>query len=339
MTMRQLLMRRLPQTLLVAVGVGLVAFFITRLLPGDPASTWAGPRASREELAMVREQLGLDLPLPEQAVRYLLGLASGDWGTSIHTRQPVIDDVMGRLVASLELVAVAMLIAVFGGIFLGMVGARWKGRWPDWLSSALTAILVSAPIFWLGLLLQLTVATELDLLPVAGRYEREFRDVVAENGITGLVMLDAALTFNGPLLTSAATHVLLPAMVVAAYPTGLIARLSRASLIETLGEEHVRMARAIGFPERTIMWRFALRPSLGPVLAALALVFGYALGNTFLVENLFDWPGLGSYVADSITTLDAPSIAGATLVVAIAYLLANLVVDMVRPIVDPRLRS
>ena len=339
MTMRQLLLRRMPQTLLVAVGVGLVAFFITRLLPGDPASTWAGPRASREELAVVREQLGLDLPLPEQVVRYLVGLASGDWGISIHTRQPVIEDVMGRLVASLELVGVAMLIAVFGGIFLGMVGARWKGRWPDWLSSALTAILVSAPIFWLGLLLQLTVATELDLLPVAGRYEREFRDVVADNGISGLVMLDAALTLNGPLLASAATHVLLPAMVVAAYPTGLIARLSRASLIETLGEEHVRMARAIGFPERTIMWRFALRPSMGPVLAALALVFGYALGNTFLVENLFDWPGLGSYVADSITTLDAPSIAGATLVVAIAYLLANLVVDIVRPIVDPRLRT
>ena len=338
MTMRQLLLRRLPQTLLVAVGVGLVAFFITRLLPGDAASSWAGPRASREELALVREQLGLDLPLPEQAVRYLAGLASGDWGTSIHTRQPVIEDVAGRLVASLELVAIAMVIAVVGGLLLGMIGARWQGRWPDWLSSALTAVLVSAPIFWLGLLLQLTVATEFDLLPVAGRFDREFRDAVAVDSVTGLIMLDAILALNGPLLGSAATHVLLPAMVVAAYPTGLIARLSRASLIETLGEEHVRMARAIGYPERTIMWRFALRPSLGPVLAALALVFGYALGNTFLVENLFDWPGLGSYVADSITTLDAPSIAGATVVVALAYLFANLVVDIIRPIVDPRLR-
>ena len=339
MTMRQLLARRLPQTLLVAVGVGLVAFFITRLLPGDPASTWAGPRASREELALVREQLGLDLPLPEQVVRYLIGLASGDWGTSIRTRQPVIEDVAGRLVASLELVGMAMLIALIGGLFLGMVGARWKGRWPDWLSSALTAVLVSAPIFWLGLLLQLTVATELDLLPVAGRYDREFRDVVAESGLTGLVMLDALLTLNGPLFGSAVTHVLLPAMVVAAYPTGLIARLFRASLIETLTEEHVRMARAIGFNERTIIWRFALRSSLGPVLAALALVFGYALANTFLVENLFDWPGLGSYVADSITSLDAPSIAGATVVVALAYLAANLVVDLIRPIIDPRLRA
>jgi len=335
---RRLLLRRLPQTLLVAVGVGLVAFVITRLLPGDAASTWAGPRASREELALVREQLGLDLPLPEQIVRYLIGLAQGDWGISIHTRQPVVDDVMGRLVASLELVGIAMLVAFFGGIALGMAGARWKGRWPDWITSGLTAILVASPVFWLALLLQLTLATDLDLFPVAGRFDREFRDVVAESSGTGIIMLDALLMLNGPLFVSSATHVVLPALVVAAYPTGLIARLSRASLIETMGEEHVRMARAIGYPERTILWRFALRPSLGPVLAALALVFGYALGNTFLVENIFNWPGLGSYVADSISTLDAPSIAGATVVVAIAYLIANLVVDLIRPIVDPRLR-
>jgi peptide/nickel transport system permease protein len=338
MTMRRLVLRRVPQTLLVALGVGLVAFGITRLLPGDPASTWAGPRASREELALVREQLGLDLPLPEQIARYLLGLVQGDWGISIHTRQPVIDDVLGRLVASLELVGVAMLIAVVAGLLLGMAGARWKGRWPDWISSALTAVLVSAPIFWLALLLQLTVATELELLPVAGRYDREFRDAVAADSVTGIIMLDALLRLNGPLFLSSLTHVLLPALVVAAYPTGLIGRLSRASLIETLGEEHIRMARAIGYPERTILFRFALRPSMGPVLAALALVFGYALANTFLVENIFNWPGLGSYVADSISTLDAPSIAGATVVVALAYLLANLVVDLVRPIVDPRLR-
>jgi peptide/nickel transport system permease protein len=338
MTMRRLVLRRVPQTLLVALGVGLVAFGITRLLPGDPASTWAGPRASREELALVREQLGLDLPLPEQVARYLLGLVQGDWGISIHTRQPVIDDVLGRLVASLELVGVAMLIAVVAGLLLGMAGARWKGRWPDWISSALTAVLVSAPIFWLALLLQLTVATELELLPVAGRYDREFRDAVAADSVTGIIMLDALLRLNGPLFLSSLTHVLLPALVVAAYPTGLIGRLSRASLIETLGEEHIRMARAIGYPERSILLRFALRPSMGPVLAALALVFGYALANTFLVENIFNWPGLGSYVADSIRTLDAPSIAGATVVVALAYLLANLVVDLVRPIVDPRLR-
>jgi peptide/nickel transport system permease protein len=322
----------------VALGVGIVAFVITRQLPGDAAATWAGPRATREQLALVREQLGLDRPLPEQVVRYLADLVRGDWGTSIHTRQPVLSDVLTRLVASLELVGAAILIAVVVGIPLGVLAARWQGGLPDWVSGWLSAILVSMPIFWLALVLQLVFATQLDWLPVAGRFDRALRAAMETGSITGLVTIDALLTLNGPLLVSSLSHLLLPALVVATYPIGLIARLTRASLIETLGEEHVRMARAIGFPERTIVWRFALRPSMGPVLAALALVFGYSLGNTFLVENIFDWPGLGSYVADSIRTLDAPAIAGVTVVVALAYLLANLAVDLVRPLVDPRLR-
>lgn len=332
------LARRLAQALVVALGVGLVAFVITRQLPGDAAATWAGPRATPEQLAAVRVQLGLDAPLPEQVVRYLADLVRGEWGTSIHTRQPVLDDVAGRLLASLELVGVAIGIAIVVGIPLGVMAARRPGRLPDWLSGWTSALLVSIPIFWLGIVLQLVLATELGLLPVAGRIDRELTDAVAAQTITGLIPIDALIALNGAVLGSWSAHVLLPALVVAAYPVGLIARLTRASLLETLGEEHVRMCRAIGFPERTIIWRFALRPSMGPVLAALALVFGYSLGNTFLVENLFDWPGLGSYVADSIRTLDAPAIAGATVVVALAYLAANLVVDLLRPVVDPRLR-
>lgn len=333
-----MLVRRLAQSLLVALGVGIVAFVITRRLPGDAAATWAGPRATREQLALVREKLGLDLPLPEQLLRYLAELLTGDWGTSIHTRQPVLSDVLGRLVASLELVGAALLIAVVVGVPLGVASARWKGRMPDWLGGWTSALLVSVPIFWLGLVLQLVFATDLDWLPVAGRYDRALREEVAAAQLTGLLVVDAALALNGPLLASALSHLFLPAVVVAAYPVGLIARLTRAALIETLGEEHVRMARAIGYPERTIVWRLALPASLGPVLAALALVFGYSLGNTFLVENIFDWPGLGSYVANSIRQLDAPAIAGATLVVAIAYLGANLAVDLLRPALDPRLR-
>ncbi|MFN8623443.1 MAG: ABC transporter permease [Chloroflexota bacterium] len=336
--MARYILRRLFQTALVAVGVGLVAFVITRRLPGDAAATWAGPRATEEQLAAVRVQLGLDQPLPEQAVRYLFDLARGDWGTSIHTRQPVLSDVTHALVASLELVGVAVLIAIVVGIPLGVTAARWKGRLPDWTSGWASAILVSLPIFWLGLVLQLVFATQLDWLPVAGRFDRSLRAVVAGSQVTGFLTLDALITLHWDVFWSSLRHLILPAIVVAAYPIGLIARLTRAGLLETLSEEHIRMARAIGYPERTIIWRFALRPSMGPVLAALALVFGYSIGNTFLVENLFDWPGLGSYVTDSISTLDAPAIAGATVVVAIAYLLANLVVDILRPVVDPRLR-
>lgn len=336
--MARQLIRRLLQTLVVAIGVGIVAFVITRRLPGDAAATWAGPRASPEQLEAVRAQLGLDRPLPEQVITYLSDLVQGRWGTSIHTRQPVIEDVSQRLVASLELVGAAVLLAIVVGIPLGVLAARWKGRLPDWMSGWVSALLVAMPIFWFGLVLQLVVSTQLDLLPVAGRYDRALRDVVQEGSITGFLLLDAVLHWNWALFWDGFAHLLLPAIVVAAYPVGLVARLTRAGLIETMSEEHVRMCRAIGYPERTIIWRFALRPSMGPVMAALALVFGYSLANTFLVENLFDWPGLGSYVTDSISTLDAPAIAGATVVVALAHLLANLVVDVLRPVVDPRLR-
>ena len=186
----------------------------------------------------------------------------------------------------------AVLIAIVVGIPLGVMAARWKGRLPDWMSGWTSALLVAVPIFWLGLVLQLVVSTQLDLLPVAGRFDRHLRDAVQAGNLTGFLLLDAVLAWNWTLFWDGVAHLILPAIVVAAYPVGLVARLTRAGLIETLSEEHIRMCRAIGYPERTIIWRFALRPSMGPVMAALALVFGYSLANTFLVENLFDWPGL-----------------------------------------------
>jgi len=337
--MRRILVRRGLQSLLVALGVGLLAFLITRLLPGDAAATWAGPRASAEELARVRLQLGLDRPLPEQAFRYITDLVSGNWGISIHTRQPVLSDVSGRFMTSLELVTIALLIAALIGIPLGVLAARWKGRPPDWFAGLTSSVLASVPIFWLGLLLQLLIATELKWLPVAGRWDRTLNEVAVAATRTHMVLVDALFAGNGALFVSGLSHLVMPALVIAAYPIGLFARLTRAGLLETMGEEHVRMARATGYTERAIIWRFALRPSMGPVLSALALVFGFALGNTFLVENLFNFQGLGSYAVDSIAALDAPAIAGTTIFVALAYLAANLVVDLARPVMDPRLRD
>jgi peptide/nickel transport system permease protein len=337
--MRRILVRRGLQSIVVALGVGLLAFVITRLLPGDAAATWAGPRATADELARVRVQLGLDRPLWDQAVRYMADLVTGNWGTSIHTRQPVLSDVAGRFMTSFELVAFALVIAALVGIPLGVLAARWKGRPPDWFAGLSSSLLASVPIFWLGLLLQLVFATQLHWLPVAGEWDRTLNDAAVAATRTHMVLVDALLAGNTALFVSGFSHLLLPAIVIAAYPIGLFARLTRAGLLETLGEEHVRMARATGYTERMIIWRFALRPSMGPVLSALALVFGFALGNTFLVENLFNIQGLGSYAVDSIAALDAPAIAGTTILVALAYLVANLLVDLVRPVMDPRLRE
>jgi peptide/nickel transport system permease protein len=337
--MRRILLRRGLQSIAVALGIGLLAFVITRLLPGDAAATWAGPRASAAELARVRVQLGLDQPIPQQALHYLVDLITLNWGISIHTRQPVLRDVLGRFMTSFELVTFALVIAAAIGIPLGVLAARWKGRPPDWLAGLSSSVLVAIPTFWLALLLQLVIATQLKWLPVAGRWDRTLNDAAQAATVTHMVIVDSILAGNWALLVSGISHMILPAFVIAAYPIGLFARLTRAGLLETMSEEHVRMARAIGYPERTIIWRFALRPSLGPVLSALALVFGFALGNTFLVENLFNFQGLGSYAVDSINALDAPAIAGTTILVALAYLVANLVVDLVRPIMDPRLRD
>ena len=240
---------------------------------------------------------------------------------------------------SFELVVFAMALAALVGIPLGVLAARWKGKPPDWLAGLTSSVLVAIPVFWYALLLQLVLATQLDVLPVAGRWDQDLNEVAQASTVTHMVIVDSLLAGNVDLLLSGLSHMILPALVIAAYPMGLFARLTRAGLLETMGEEHVRMARAIGYTERTIIWRFALRPSLGPVLSALALVFGFALGNTFLVENLFNFQGLGSYAVDSINALDAPAIAGTTIVVALAYLVANLVVDLVRPIMDPRLRE
>ncbi|MEI7744465.1 MAG: ABC transporter permease [Chloroflexota bacterium] len=337
--MRRLLIRRGLQSLLVALGVGLLAFVITRLLPGDPAATWAGPRATEAQLVSVRIQLGLDQPLPGHVWSYMSDLVRGDWGTSIHTRQPVLSDVAGRFMTSLELVGLSMLLAGLVGIPLGVAAARWRGRAPDWGAGLSSALLASVPVFWLALVLQLVFATSLHWLPVAGRWDRGLNHAAQEAARTHMVLVDSILAGNPALFWSGLAHLVLPAIVIAAYPIALFARLTRAGLLETMGEEHIRMARAIGYPERTVIWRFALRPSMGPVLSALALVFGFALGNTFLVENLFNFQGLGSYAVDSIAALDAPAIAGTTIFVALAYLVANFLVDMARPLMDPRLRE
>ena len=336
--MRRVLVRRLGQALIVLVGVVIVTFGVARLVPGDPAITYAGPRASQEELDRVRVELGLDRPWPEQLVDYAGGVATGDWGTSLHTRRPVLDDLSTAVPASLELVLVALVVAALVGVPLGILAARRRGRLVDGTIRLLSTLAVSMPVFWLGLILQNVFFARLGWLPVAGEYDPQLDYTSPLTVWTRMTVVDALIGGNWPVLSSALAHLALPAAAVAAYPTGAIAQMTRASLLETVGEDHVRMARALGFGERAIYGRLALRPALNPVIALVALVFAYSLANTFLVEAIFNWPGLGSYAAASITTLDTPAILGVTLFVAVAYVLANLLVDLVQAAIDPRVR-
>jgi peptide/nickel transport system permease protein len=307
-------------------------------VPGDPAASWAGPHASRDELAQVRENLGLDLSLPQQIWRYFTGVARGDWGTSIHTHQPVLRDILDRVPSSIELVVAAMVVGLGIGIPLGLVSARWAHDLPDGVVRILAVLAVSMPAFWLALILQIVFFERLHWLPVAGQYDPNLDYTHPLVQYTRMPVIDALITGNWWVFRSALAHLVLPALVIAAYPFGVVARMVRGSELDTLGEDHVKAVRALGFPERTVFGRFALKPAMVPVVSVVALVFAYSLVNTFLVEAIFDWPGLGSYAAGSITSLDTPAITGITLFVAVVYVIANLVVDVVQAWIDPRIR-
>jgi peptide/nickel transport system permease protein len=330
--------RRAALAVLVVAGVIVLTFVIARAVPGDPATTWAGPHASPAQIAAARRFLGLDRPAPVQLLAYLGGILTGNWGLSVHTHGPVLSDIATAAPATVELVIAAMIIAVAAGVPLGLVSARWPGGLLDNGIRAGSILGVSMPIFWMALIFQLVFSQRLHLLPVAGEFSPNllFTHPLARH--TGFDVIDALITGNWPMLGSTLSHLVLPAIVVAAYPGGLIARMVRAQVLDTIGDTHVQMVRALGFPERAVFGRFAMKLAWNPVAAALALVFGYSLVNTFLVEAIFDWPGLGSYATASISTLDTPAILGVTLFVALVYVVANLIVDIVQAAIDPRIR-
>ncbi|MEV0149037.1 MULTISPECIES: ABC transporter permease [unclassified Nonomuraea] len=330
--------RRLGQAILVVAGVVVLTFVVMRLVPGDPAVAFAGPKATPQQLAEARARFGLDDPLPAQLWNYVRDLATGDWGTSLRTRRPVLSDLYVAFPASLELVGAALLTAVLVGVPAGVLAARQRSRLPDLGVRVGGMLSVSVPVFWLALALQTVFASNLDWFPVAGEYDSALDTTSPLTLWTNITVVDALITGNWPILTSTLEHMVLPAIVVAAYPTGVIAQMTRAALIEEAGQDHTRLERALGFGETSILVRFALRPALNPVLSLIALVFAYAIVNGFLVEAVFNWPGLGRYAVDAIRSLDTPAIAGVTLLVALVYVLANLVVDLLQGVVDPRAR-
>jgi peptide/nickel transport system permease protein len=331
------LTRRIVLAVGVVAGVVLLTFVIAHAVPGNPAAGPGGTNPPPAQVAAAARYLGLDRPLPVQIARYFGGIITGNWGVSIHTHSPVLSNIATAAPATLELVIAALIIALAVGVPLGLVSARRPGRPIDHTIRAGSILGVSMPIFWMALIFQLVFAQRLRLLPVAGEFSPNLLFSDPLRRVTGFPVVDALLTGNWPMLGSTLSHLILPALVVASYPAGLIARMVRAQILDTVGETHVQMARALGLPERDIFGRYLMKLAWSPVTAAIALVFGYSLVNTFLVESIFDWPGLGNYAVASISTLDTPAILGVTLFVALAYVLANLIVDIVQAVIDPRI--
>ena len=306
--------RRLLYAIPTLLGVTFLVFVSVRLIPGDPAVAIAGERATPEHIEQVRMELGLDQPLLTQYGRFLLGLVQGDLGTSLRTRLPVAPEVWRRLGQTLLLAAASLLLASVVGMFLGIVSATRPYSIFDNAGMVLALLGVSTPVFWLGLMLMLVFSVELPKM----------------------------LQLSGPILppTGSGTwkHLVMPAVTLGAYSTGIIARMTRSSMLDVIGHDYIRTARAKGLSERVVTYRHALRNALVPVITVQGLQFGTLLGGAVLTESVFAWPGLGRYLVDAIFLRDYPVVQAAILVIAVGFIIINLVVDLVYGLVDPRIR-
>ncbi|GAA1956863.1 ABC transporter permease [Catenulispora subtropica] len=331
------LTRRVGTALLLALGVTLVTFVLTNLVPGDPAAANLGQRAIGDPaiVAQFRHHNGLDRPLPEQYGAYLANLVHGDLGVSQQSHQPVLDDLRAAVPATLELAGSAIVLSLVIGVAFGVLAALKRDRIVDQALRVLSLLGVSVPTFWLALLAFYVFFYRLGIAPGSGRLAP---DLTAPPTVTGLYTVDAALAGQWPVFWSAVSHLMLPTLVLTAYTVGLLTRFTRSAVLEVLGQDYVRAARAKGLPARTVLVKYVLRAALVPIITVVGLAFGALLSGTVLVESIFAWPGLGAYAYRSATTLDLPAVMGVGLVVGIIYLLVNLVVDVLYGVIDPRVR-
>jgi dipeptide transport system permease protein len=318
------------------IGITLVAFFLIRLVPGDPIEVMVGER-KLDPVAHARlsQQLGLDQPLPMQYGRYLWQTLQGDLGTSIVSREPVAKEFVALFPATVELALAALALAVSVGVALGAVAALYRGRWLDQGVMGVATLGYSMPVFWWGLVLIMVFSVDLGLTPVSGRVGIEF-DV---EPLTGFMLIDSALHPEPGAFLSALRHLLLPALVLGTVPMAVVARMTRSSLLEVLREDYLRTARAKGLSPTRVLVVHGLRNALIPVLTVVGLQTGALLGGAVMTETIFSWPGIGKWLIDSIGRRDYPVVQAGILISALTFIAANLVVDVLYGVADPRIRD
>lgn len=329
------LVRRLLFLVVICFGITIMTFVISHVIPGDPARLVAGPGADKEQILAIRHHFGLDLPINQQYVRYLKNITHGDLGTSIVTRNTVSSEVTRRLPATLELVVVSFVLYLVIGLSLAVVAATTRLKAVDVAVRTLSTAAYAIPAFVLGLWLQLIFYFHLGWLPSGGRL-----GVLATppHKITGFLLIDSVLDGRWGAFVDAFRHLVLP---VAALTFGLLAiavRLTRATLLSELNKDYVKMARLKGLSEAAVVRRHVLRNALVPSLALFGIQFGYLVGGTVVVETIFSWPGLGAYAFDSISALDFAPVMGVTLVATAIFVSVNFLIDLLYPLVDPRIR-
>ena len=335
--MLRLTLSRLGTAVPSLIGVVIVTFLLTRVLPGDPATYFAGPVASKEAIAAIQHQLGLDQPLWVQFLRYVADLAHGDLGTSLTTGQPVLTEIATRLPASAELTLLSLVLAVAVAVPLGVLAALRQGSWIDHLCRLVTTAGVSLPVFFTGLLTVYVFYYVLGWAPAPlGRLDSFMSEPPR---VTGFLLVDSAVAWDGEVFRAALSQLVLPAVTLAVFALAPLARMTRAAMLAALASEFVRTARASGLTGRTVVLTYAFRNAVLPVLTTLGMVFSFLLGANVLVEKVFAWPGIGSYAVEALIASDFAPVQGFVLTMAILYILLNLAIDLLYGLVDPRMKA
>lgn len=317
------------------IGVSIIAFAFIRLLPGDPVMLMSGERVmDPERYQRIMHQLGYDRPMPVQYFDYLTGLLTGDFGTSIVTRRPVVQDFFTLFPATLELSFCAIVFAVVLGVPAGVLAAVKRGSFYDQAIMSVALVGYSMPIFWWGILLIILFSGMLGWTPVSGRVSLMY----FFPSVTGFMLIDSLISGQSGAFRSALSHLILPTIVLGTIPLAVIARQTRSAMLEVLSEDYVRTARAKGLPPGRVVGLHALRNALIPVVTTIGLQVGVLMAGAILTESIFSWPGIGKWMIDSVSKRDYPVIQGGLLIIAVIIMLVNLIVDLMYGLINPRIR-
>lgn len=330
--------KRLFLLIFVVFGVLIITFILTRVIPARPEILWAGPHAPLEAIERARRELHLDEPLYVQLAYYLRDFITGNWGVSWRTRQPVLQDILSALPATLELIITGFTIAVAVGIPLGFYSALRLGSARDDVVRSVAIIGASMPVFWVALILQLIFGIWLGVLPAGKRIDTALALVTGFKPITGFYLLDSLIQGNVPVFLDALRRIVLPAVTVSIYPLSLTVRMVRSIAIEVLNENFVRFLEVSGVGGRKLVYKYVLRSVISPVIASLGLSFGYTIIGAFMVELVYVWPGIGHYAGMALLSYDYPAVLGSIVFVALFYSAINLLVDLAHAWIDPRVK-
>jgi len=327
-------LKRLLLTIPTLVGVSIIVFLLIHMIPGDPLDVMLGDRVTEEARIAFAQRLGLDKPLYVQYWQWFTNAIQGDFGQSIRSNEQVYSEIISRLPATIELTIAALLIAIVFGIFFGVTAARYRNTIIDQSMIGLSLLGVSIPIFWLGMMMIFLFAVLLGWLPVSGRIAMG----ASMPDLTGFYLLDSLLVGRTDLFIDSLKHLVMPAAALATVSLSLITRITRSSMLDVLGEDYVRTARAKGLPMRKVIYKHALKNAMIPVVTVIGLQFAKLMGGAILTEVVFSWPGIGRLLITGIAYRDYPMVQGIVFFVASAFILVNILVDLYYAYLDPRIR-